>query len=62
MKIIRPGNVPERNFTCDVCGCEFIANFSEYTHNHIYDKLGGRTLWDVFECDCPCCGNRIIQN
>ena len=62
MKIIKPGNVPERTFICDTCGCEFIANASEYTRNYVYDKISGRTLWETFECDCPYCGNQVKQN
>ena len=61
MKILKPGNVPEHEFTCDVCGCEFIANFSEYTHERIYDKIQRRTLFETFTSECPCCGN-AVQN
>ena len=61
MKIIKYGNVPEHQCTCDVCGCEFIASFSEYTHTQFYDKKTERTLWETFESECPCCGN-TVQN
>ena len=61
MKIIKQGKVPERTFICEACGCEFIANFSEYTHERIYYKFIQRTLWEIFESQCPCCGNTVTQ-
>lgn len=30
MKIIKHGNMKPRSFTCDRCGCEFVAEVNEY--------------------------------
>lgn len=62
MRIIKEGKVPEHEFVCKICGCEFIASFSEYTHECIYDRFNKRVLWETFESQCPCCGNKVIQN
>lgn len=30
MKILKHGDLKPRHFTCDRCGCEFVADLSEY--------------------------------
>ena len=58
MEIIKPGDLSrlehKRAFKCPFCGCEFIANKSEYrtydTHcNHSYCV-----------CECPTCHNKVF--
>lgn len=31
MKILKHGNLKPRKFICQDCGCEFVANISEYS-------------------------------
>jgi hypothetical protein len=45
MKILKHGKLKERKFTCKICGCEFIADISEY---HIH-------LQDGYSVQCPDC-------
>ena len=59
MIIIKPGNVPERKFTCDECGCEFIASFGEYTTTTLHEHLTKKAICNVYESKCPCCGNTV---
>lgn len=51
MKILKDGNLKERKFICDICGCEFIANSTEYYATN----AGHQILWYV--STCPCCHN-----
>jgi hypothetical protein len=45
MKILKHGKLKERKFTCKICGCEFIADISEYRFS----------LADDFMVCCPDC-------
>lgn len=52
MHIIKEGKKPDysKRFTCDLCGCVFIAEKSEYAIVQIdYNESG-------YECECPTCG------
>ena len=57
MKIIKPGNLDEtiRRFKCDLCGCVFEANCSEYTDSGCrYDEKEADFV-QTFVCSCPIC-------
>ena len=60
MKIIKPGD-PEKtlchkNFTCLKCGCEFIADSTEYEHAGMQYNI------QYYRCKCPCCGTLIYMD
>lgn len=57
MKIIKHGDLKERRFKCEFCGCEFIADCSEY--KYIYD-FGN----DWINVLCPYCSgdNKIYPS
>lgn len=66
MKILKKGlsdveverlNRKIRQFTCDVCGCVFEADNTEYKHN--YDQYEGDEWWT---CDCPNCGRLVMDS
>lgn len=53
MEIIKQGNVDcskkAKRFECVYCGCQFLADSSEY-------EIGG--MWrnlQTYTCKCPCC-------
>ena len=57
MKIIKQGKKPNKEikFSCTLCGCEFIAEYGEYSilddgHNDI-----------EYECDCPNCDSKCYK-
>lgn len=50
MKILKHGNLKPRKFTCWNCGCEFVANTTEYC----ITMASGIPLWR--SADCPECG------
>lgn len=63
MKIIAQGN-PERayymrqewvKFTCNICGCIWLAKRGEYEIINQYNEL-------VYACSCPTCGERCHSN
>ena len=57
MRIIKQGILPERDFICKICGCEFVANLTEYKSAKLY----WQPSCTLFEIDCPCCGNQILD-
>ena len=66
MKIIKKGlsdveverlNRKPRQFTCEVCGCVFEADNTEYKHN--YDQYEGDEWWTY---DCPNCGRLVMDS
>ena len=61
MKIIKPGSMPAHKFTCDMCDCEFIADFNEYTCSRTYNPFTNITFSQTLEAQCPCCGCQIIK-
>lgn len=60
MKIIKQGNIPEYNFTCRMCGCEFIAGFNEcecyQIKSYDYDLI-----YLTLTVECPCCNAKVKQ-
>ena len=59
MRIIKHGTLPERNFTCETCGCEFVANCKEYDRD---DFPNYHALYKTrFRVICPDCGSEIIN-
>lgn len=58
MKIIKQGCVPEYDFTCKTCGCEFIARYDEcecYEMKNVYETR----IYKILKIQCPCCGDEI---
>lgn len=59
MTIIRPGNEAAINtivrFSCDMCGCLFEADSSEYKIQR--DFRNGR----YFSCPCPTCKRTVYS-
>jgi DNA-directed RNA polymerase subunit RPC12/RpoP len=53
MKILKHGNLKPRKFICKDCGCEFIADVTEYTQY----ACNRTVLW--WYIDCPECGGRV---
>lgn len=53
MKILKHGNLKPRKFICQDCGCEFVADISEYS-------LYPGTAW--YYSDCPDCDARIFDS
>lgn len=49
MKILKHGFLNARKFACAVCGCEFVADASEYTTTF----LNKSPHW--YTADCPDC-------
>lgn len=56
MKIIKHGNMKPRKFTCLNCGCEFVANTTEYWTVECDDSI---LFW---KSDCPECGDRTNKS
>ena len=60
MQIIKPGD-PEmvlryKYFMCMDCGCEFMADSTEY------DCIGVLDGGNYYRCKCPCCGALVYMN
>lgn len=53
MKILKHGELKPRKFICKDCGCEFVANISEYS-------LYPNTAW--YYSDCPECDVRTFDS
>ncbi len=56
MEIVKQGN-PERlkntkRFECMYCGCQFLADDSEYEIGDMWRNL------QIYTCKCPCCDSR----
>jgi len=51
MKILKHGNMKPRKFTCLNCGCEFVADTTEYNMT----TAQGIVLW--YRTECPECCN-----
>ena len=49
MKILKHGDLKPRKFTCSKCGCEFVADMTEYNEATYTDS------WVEFEICCPMC-------
>lgn len=60
MKIITPGDPgrlsKSRRFSCEDCGCVFIANSDEYRREP--DYRNGTML----VCKCPTCGRDVYRD
>jgi hypothetical protein len=50
MQILKHGNLKSRKFTCSNCGCEFVADPTEYGTT----VVKGIVLW--CHAHCPECG------
>ena len=51
MRIIKNGVLTFKKFTCGICGCEFVADVSEYI---TVTNSGNAT---GYEARCPTCDN-----
>lgn len=56
MKILKHGNLSLRKFICKNCGCEFVADNTEYWQA----ECNGKVLWWIAEC--PECDNRTTDS
>lgn len=56
MKILKHGNLKPRKFICKDCGCEFVANISEYG----WYTNSVTALW--YYADCPECEARTMDS
>ena len=56
IKVIIPGKKRHmgKKFQCRECGCEFVADSTEYLRQPSDDYF----LAVVYMCKCPCCGNK----
>lgn len=52
MKILKHGDLKLRKFTCDDCGCEFVADKTEY---EIYEFQAPKNLITTYMVICPDC-------
>jgi hypothetical protein len=56
MEIIKQGDTSKlknpKHFICATCGCEFIADNTEYICNLFFDEY-------YYSCNCPSC-NRCV--
>lgn len=56
MKILKHGDLKPRKFICADCGCEFVANISEY--GSYANRV--KPLW--WYSDCPECEARTFDS
>jgi hypothetical protein len=56
VKILKHGNLKPRKFICKDCGCEFVANISEYSSYP--NSATGFWLYS----DCPECEARTFDS
>lgn len=58
IKVIKEGipQVYARRFECKKCGCEFLADQSEYSAMWDYSTPLVDTM---YVCKCPCCGGNV---
>jgi len=56
MKILKHGSLKPRKFTCFNCGCEFVADTTEYWTARFEDSV---MFW---KSDCPECGDRTEKS
>ena len=55
MKILKPGSLKPRKFTCYKCNCVFVADnkeYSEYTDHYGWDLI-------TYRVTCPSCGRDL---
>lgn len=66
MKILKHGELKERKFTCKKCGCEFIADMSEYcfgiTDDYMVDCPDCNQLGCYYKSEAPLCIEAIQGN
>lgn len=61
IKIIKMGRIKKvLKFTCDSCGCIWEAD-EDVCKRHPnyfikYDPEDNQSDYDLFSCECPCCG------
>lgn len=58
VNIIKDGNLPKINKTCEICGCEFEFDFRDVDKDIIYD-LNCKSIYTI---DCPGCRVAIRLN
>lgn len=56
MEIIKHGKKKPRKFTCFNCGCEFVADTTEYWTARFENSV---MFW---KSDCPECGDRTEKS
>lgn len=56
MEIIKQGDLSRlkntKRFQCSYCGCQFLADKSEYDYGGVWRNL------QTYACKCPCCGSK----
>ena len=51
VKILKHGNLKSRKFTCNICGCEFVADMYEYDTVSQFNQV----VYYIAQCpDCRC--------
>lgn len=58
MKVIKPGIIPEYKFTCNICGCEFIAYRTECEIYYGYNPTWTRQA-EYAVAHCPICNSEV---
>lgn len=58
MIIFKQGIIPEYNFTCHVCGCEFAAYRTECEITEVV-KWPETKIREVAYVDCPYCHTKL---
>jgi rubredoxin len=54
MKILRKPKLAPTVFRCGGCGCEYLAEYGEYT---VYSDILTKTYHNTLKkCKCPVCG------
>ena len=56
MKILKHGKFKSRKFICGGCGCEFVAEVTEYS---VYEVCGATTWYSI---NCPECNNEVSKS
>lgn len=66
MEILKRGDPDRVNkalqiklFKCNDCGCEFVADKSEYKYEGWEELPFGGEFVDKFSCACPCCKSEV---
>ena len=60
MKILKHGDLQPRKFTCTRCGCEFVADMTEYYSKEYDYPLGDRGIH--YHVTCPDCKREVIKD
>ena len=54
MVIVKHGNLKEEDFTCERCGCEFLADMTEYKESYSNHEM-------YYIIKCPDCNTVVYK-